>query len=122
MKSPPIGTQSLKEGGDFGAAFASLWPVLQLLWLSHCILHVAVTLSGSAVMTTLPSPGTGQTQIRVPGLAVSYLLAFLFPMNENGIVKSLLRGMKSLTKRTHATILSNIATCAPVCGRDALIM
>lgn len=56
------------------------------------------------------------------GLAVSSLLfLFLVSMNENGIVKSLLHGMKSLTKWMHATILSNIAACAPVCGRDALI-
>lgn len=112
----------MKEVGDCGAAFVSLWPVLQLL-AKALTLHLAcgshITLSGSAVMTT--SLGTGQTQIQVPGLAVSSLLSFLFSMNENGIVKSLLHGMKSLTKWMHVTILSNIAACAPVYGRDALI-
>lgn len=93
-------------------------PFSYWLWLSHCILHVAVTLSGSAVMTT--SLGTGQTQIQVPGLAVSSLLSFLFPMNENGIVKSLFHGMKSLTKMD-ACYHPLKHTCAPVCDRDTLI-
>lgn len=100
------------------AVFASLWPVLQLLIMAFtlqlaCGSHIA-TVSGRAVMTT--SLGTGQTQI----LAISSLDLFLL-MNENGVTKSLLHGVMSLTRGMHDNILSNIAFCAQVYSRDALM-